>query len=91
MKRLLAFAALILGLAALTAPVQARIFAHAKQSEISRVERPCESTQMVRRQSDKAGPVMGGSCRGSDTGKSSSRGSRTVILPTIMLVDRPLE
>lgn len=91
MKRLLAFAALMLGLATLVSPAQARVFYSGERAEVSRVE-PCAArTQAVCRENAEDDARSGRSRRSGDGPVPTSRRPRTVLLPTVMLVDRPLE
>lgn len=88
MKRLLALFALVLGMAYLAVPAHARMTVSAECSEASgdqhapaaRADRHGEAAA-ARRQKQ----------RDRQLGKPELSTFRTVILPTVMLVDRPLE
>lgn len=89
MKRLLALAALLLGLSALIAPAHARVSYAAADAQIERVERG--GVAAMARVADVAEP-RGSRARASrDIGSPASGRTRTVLLPVIMLADRPLE
>ncbi len=88
MKRLLALFALVLGMTSLVAPAHARMVVSAECSESAgqqaapsmRAERHCECSVSARQKQ-----------RNRELGKPFARSYRTIIVPTVMLVDRPLE
>lgn len=91
MKRLLALVALMLGLTALAAPAQARLHYEHGGAEITRVERPCNGGEAIRSEASEAKPRASRAKRNRELGAPAMRNPRTVLLPVIMLADRPLE
>ncbi|WP_216635527.1 hypothetical protein [Croceicoccus bisphenolivorans] len=91
MKRLLALAALILGLSALVAPAHARLHYDPRDAEVSRVDRTCTGVEAIRRDAEAAQPRTSRAKRNRELGAPASKAPRTVLLPVIMLADRPLE
>lgn len=90
MKRLLAFAALLLGLSALAAPAQARVYYASADAQIARVERGGGMASMAR-VTDSAEPRASRARTSRAPGSPATSRPRTVLLPVIMLADRPLE
>lgn len=89
MKRLLALAALLLGLSALIAPAHARVSYASADAQIERVERG--GSAAMARVADVAEPRGSRARTNRELGASASGRTRTVLLPVIMLADRPLE
>ena len=88
MKRLLALFALVLGMTSLVAPAHARVTVSAECSESS----GHQNTAAAR--SDQSGKSIATKLRqrrARELGAPPSRSVRTVLMPTVMLVDRPLE
>ena len=91
MKRFLAYIALMLGLAALVSPAQARLHYEAGGAEISRVDRPSSGIEAIRRDAEETKPSTSRAKRNRDLGVPATGQSRTVLIPLVMLADRPLE
>ncbi|RVQ68979.1 hypothetical protein EKN06_01820 [Croceicoccus ponticola] len=91
MKRLLAFAALLLGLSALLAPAHARIHYAPHNAEISRVDKVPSGVEAIRLEAEASQPRVSRAKRNRELGAPATRSPRTVLLPVIMLADRPLE
>ena len=89
MKRFLAYIALMLGLAALVSPAHARLHFEAGRAEISRVDRPATGIEAIRRDAEETDPSR--ARRNRDLGAPATSRPRTVLVPVIMLADRPLE
>ncbi|MBB3990837.1 hypothetical protein [Croceicoccus naphthovorans] len=91
MKRIFALAALWLGLAALVAPGQARMGYLGEAAEITRENRSGAHIQNVRREAEASETL---SSRANRSGAFETQGARrtvTIVLPVVMLADRPLE
>lgn len=91
MKRLLALAALLLGLSALVAPAHARLYPVADSSALTCAEKGNCGVQVARAEADAAQPRSSRKKTVRPMGASGSSAPRTVILPVVMLADRPLE
>lgn len=91
MKRLLALAALLLGLSALVAPAQARLYHAADSTSQSLSDRGPGAAQNLRAASDSTQPRTSRRKTVRPLGAPESSTPRTVVLPVIMLADRPLE
>jgi len=91
MKRLLALAALLLGLTTLAAPAYARMHYQPRDAEISRLERAGNGVEAIRREAEAAEPRASRAKRNRELGAPATQSPRTVLLPVIMLADRPLE
>jgi len=91
MKRLLALAALLLGLSALVTPAHARLQYEGRNAEISRLDKNCTGAEAIRRDAEAAQPRTARAKRNRELGAPATRSPRTVMLPVIMLADRPLE
>ena len=91
MKRFLAYIALMLGLAALVSPAHARLHFEAGRAEISRVDRPATGIEAIRRNAEETDPSTSRARRNRDLGAPATSRPRTVMVPVIMLADRPLE
>lgn len=91
MKRLLAFAALLLGLAALASPAHARVYYSTAQAESPRADRSCPGVHDSRHEAEAKSPRTNRERKNRELGTPSGGSTRTVLLPVIMLADRPLE
>ena len=88
MKRLLALLVLVLGMTSLVAPAHARIGVIAECSESAGHQNASAA------RSDHRGEAVATECRkkrARSSGKPFTGTFRTIVLPTVMLVDRPLE
>lgn len=88
MKRLLALLALVLGMTSLVAPAHARMVVSAECSEAAGLQNAPAARP------DHRGDAVSAECRkkrNRPLGKPFTGTFRTVVLPTVMLVDRPLE
>ncbi len=88
MKRLLALFAILFGMAALVAPAHARMAAKAESSAVA--GNTATSEAKTDRYGQEARPDARRKKRERELGKPDTESYRTVIVPTVMLVDRPL-
>lgn len=91
MKRLLALAALLLGLSAFVAPAHARLYYEAADAQVTRVDKGANAMAAMRREAEEAQPRTSRAKRNRELGAPAGRSPRTVMLPVVMLADRPLE
>lgn len=91
MKRLLALAALLLGLSALVTPASARVYYDARNSEVTRLDKSNTGVESIRRDAEAVKPRTSRAKRNRELGAPAASSPRTVLLPVIMLADRPLE
>ena len=88
MKRLLALFALVLGMTYLVAPAHARVTVSAECSESSG-QHNAPSARSI--QSERSIATKLRQRRARELGTPRARTVHTVLMPTVMLVDRPLE
>ena len=88
MKRLLALIALILGMTYVVAPAYARVAVSAECSETAGHD-STPSAQSAHR--GETVTAKGRQQRNRELGKPFTGTFRTILFPTVMLVDRPLE
>jgi hypothetical protein len=85
MKRFLALIVLMLGLAAVVSPVQARMALGISRNEAVKEGSPRESAAPAVGQAERANPVANRAQRERALGRPVVRGSRVIYLPTVML------
>lgn len=90
MRRIVAHLALMLGLAALIAPAQARVFYEASATQVSRVDRSC-SASAARSEAEEAKPRTSRARKNRELGTPPMRQPQTVLLPPIFMSDCPRE